>query len=406
MNRLQRTSIVLRAIALSCAFVPHHVSATPHGIPLTPLEQTATLIRATSQAVAFTVYSGERDATITRLLQRDYRSRYLAASLGERISLATSIGEEGVERFSRERRWRVLLPPKGRSIRIGPDSTYWDSKKGTLRVLEAKGGTSPVNRTYNSLQGTNKNAIRSAEGFLRRSGTTWKEQIHMARLIKAAQQGHLETGVVKTAHVLGRPREPRQAGSWDTRSVAREAKKLERELIRQRPQLQRVFRVASFLHNVARVKYRGTSRLSDLASSSARYIGLTPPRQTALWRVGQMGARWIFPVAVGLSGLTMVTAYYHYSSGVISAREFYRTSAGPAIAVVFTSAGAVAGSFFFGVGAVPGAAFGAMASLPVELVTDWGLERYFRVFDQRQRRLVDAAVDEHYKVDALLIQKL
>ena len=249
MNRLQMTSIVFRAIVVSCALAPHHASATSQSIPLTPLERIATLTNATSQAVALNLYRAGREATIGRLLQRDYRARYRLASLGERISLAMSIGEEGVERFSRERRLRVLLPPRGRSIRIGPDSTYWDSKSGTLRVLEAKGGTSPLKWTYGSLQGTNKNAIRSAEGFLRRSGTTWKEQFQMARLIKAAQQGHLETGVVKTAHVLGRPGEPRQAGSWDKRSVAREAKRIERELIRQRPQLQRVFRVASFLHN-------------------------------------------------------------------------------------------------------------------------------------------------------------
>ena len=101
----------------------------------------------------------------------------------------------------------------------------------------------------------------------------------------------------------------------------------------------------------------------------------------------------------------MVTAYYHYASGVTSAREFYRASAGPAIVVAFTGAGAIAGVFVFGVGAVPGAAFGAMAALPVEVATDWVLERYYRVFDRRQRRLVDAAVDEHYDVDVLLIQK-
>ena len=405
MNKPQKPSMLFRAMIVSCALAPHCVSAKTQSIPFTPLEQMATLTNAASQAVALKLYHAGRQATIARQLQRDYRARYLLASPGERITIAMTIGEEGVERFAAGRPLKVLLPPKGRSIPIGPDSTYWDRKSGTLRVLEAKGGTSPLKWTYGSLQGTNTNAIRSAEGFLRKSGTTWKEKLHAARLITAAKQGHLETAVVRTAHELGRPRDPRRAGSWDRRNVANAARKIERELIKHHPQLRRVFRIASFLHHAARVKYGARSRLSDLASTTARSIGLGATQRAALWRIGKAGTRSVFPIAVGVSGGAVVAAYFQYASGLIPVREFYRTGAGPTIFVVFTATGAIAGVAVFGVGVAPGAALGAMAALPVEVATDWVLDRYFREFDLRQTRLVDAAVEEHYGVDAMLFEE-
>ena len=405
MNRQRTSSMLLRAIHVLCTLIPISVSAKPLPTPFTPLEQMATLSRAASQITALKLYRAGRDATIARqLYQRDYRARYLLASLGERNTIAMTIGEEGVERFAGERRLKVFLSPRGRSIPIGPDSVYWNPKSGTLQVLEAKGGTSPLKWTYGSLQGTNKNVIRSADGFLRRSGTTWKERIQMARIIKAAQTGHLETGVVRTPHVLGRPSDPQRSGSWNTNKVAREARKLERELIRQSPRLRKVFRIALFLHNVDRLRYQGARRMSHFPSATARSIGLSASQQGRLVRLGRAGVRWLLPLSVGVAGVTIVTAYHQYTAGLTSPREFYRSSAGPTIFVVFTSTGAIAGAFFFGVGAVPGAALGALAALPVEVAADWMIGHYYREFDRRQRRIVDAAIEEFYGVDADLVE--
>ena len=411
MNRQQTSSMLLHAIHILCVLVPISVSAKPLPTPFTPLEQMATLSRAASQVTALKLYRAERDATIARqLYQRDYQARYLLASLGERNKIAMTVGEEGVERFAAERRWKVLLAPKGRSIPMGPDSVYWNSKSGTLQVLEAKGGTSQLKRTFDSLQGTNKNVIRSVggyrgkPGFLHRSGTTWKEKVQMARVIKAAQKGHLETGVVRTPHVLGRPSDPRQSGSWNADRVAREARRIEKELIRQYPHLRKVFRIALFLHNVDRLRYQGARRMSHVASATARSIGLSDSKQDRLVRLGRAGVRWLLPLSVGVAGVTMITAYHQYTTGLTSPRKFYRSSAGPTIFVVFTSTGAIAGGFFFGVGAVPGAALGAMAALPVEVAADWMIDRYYREFDRRQRRMVDAAVEKYYGVDADLVE--
>ena len=411
MNRRQTSAMLLRAVHVLCALIPICASAKPLPTPFTPLEQMATLSSAASQMTALKLYRAGRDATIARqLYQHDYRARYRRASLGERNTIAMTIGEEGVERFAGERRLKVLLSPRGRSIPMGPDSVYWNPKSGTLQVLEAKGGTSQIKRTFDSLQGTNKNAIRSVggyrnkPGFLHRSGTTWKEKVQMARVIKAAQKGHLETAVVKTSHVLGRPGDPRQSGSWNTDRVAKEARRIERELIRQKPHLRKVFRIALFLHNVDRSRYHGARKLSDFASATARSIGLSATQQARLVRFGKVGVRWLLPLSVGVAGVTMVTAYHQYATGLMSSREFYRSSTGPTIFVVFTSTGAIAGAFLLGVGAVPGAALGAMAALPVEVAADWMIGHYYREFDLRQRRIVDAAIEEFYGVDADLVE--
>lgn len=405
MNRQKTSSTLLRAILVLCALISISAYAKPLPAPFTPLEQMATLSRAAGQMAALKLYRTGRDTTIARqVYQRDYRDRYLT-SLSERNKIAMTIGEEGVERFAGERRLKMLLSPRGRSILIGPDSAYWNRKSGTLQVLEAKGGTSSLKWTYGSLQGTNKNVIRSADGFLRRSGTTWKERIQMARIIKAAQTGHLETGVVRTSHVLGRPGDPRRSGSWSTNRVTREARKLERELKRQYPRLRKIFGIALFLHNVDRLKYQGARRMSHVVSATARSIGLSTSQQDRLVRLGGTGVRWLLPLSVGVAGVTMVTAYHQYATGSTSPREFYRSSAGPTIFFILTSTGAVAGGFFFGVGAVPGAALGALAALPVEVAADWMIGHYYREFDHRQRRIVDAAIEVFYGVDADLVEE-
>ena len=416
MDKYKFWTMTVRALFLLGALAPNYVSAKYPYIPFTPLEQMSTLSSVASQAIAHKLSRAGAEATIGRLLyQRDYRARYLAASLGERKTIAKIIGEEGVERFAAERGWKPLLGPRSRSTHTGPDSSYWNPKSGKLYVLEAKGGSSSRKRTCGSLQGTNLNTIRSAGslrrgcGVIRKSGTSWIEKLQAARIIKAAQKGHLRTGVVKTEHVQGTPRAPRQMGFWNTDSVAKEARKIERELIKRHPELRKVFMAANFLHKVGRVKFHGARRLSGLCCGTGRPIRPSPIppsvlQQVGLRRIGLAGARWLPPVAVGVGGVAIVTAYYQFASGSTSQREFYRSSAGPTILVAFTAAGALVGSLAFGVGAVAGGSIGAMAALPVEVAADWVIDRHYRDFDTRQRRLVDAAVEEFYGVDATLVE--
>ena len=124
--------MLLRAVHVLCALIPICASAKPLPTPFTPLEQMATLSSAASQIAALKLYRAGRDATIARqLYQRDYQARYLA-SPGEHNTIARMIGEEGVEKFAGERRLKVLLSPRGRSIPMGPDSVYCNPKSGTL----------------------------------------------------------------------------------------------------------------------------------------------------------------------------------------------------------------------------------------------------------------------------------
>ena len=165
-----------------------------------------------------------------------------------------------------------------------------------------------------------------------------------------------------------------------------------------------MFRKANFLHDVDRVRYRSVRRLSDLGSVTARSLGLNSTQQAELKRIGQAGGRWLLPLSVGVAGVTIVTAYYQFTSGLTSPREFYRSSAGSTVLVVLTATGAIVGGTAFGVGAVAGASLGAIAAGPVQVATAWVIDRYYRDYDRRQRHLVDAAVEEFYGVDTTLVE--
>ena len=326
-----------------------------------------------------------------------------APLLANVIRLRGKSERKGVGSLSAERRSKMLLGPKGRSIPIGPDAVFWDPKFGKVQVLEAKGGSSSLKWTYNSLQGTNTNTIRSADGFVRNPGTNRREKVQAARIIKAAQKGHLTTGVVRTKHVFGSPRRAQQVGSLNTDNVAKEARQLERELVRRHPELRKVFRRANFLNNVDRLTYHGAMRTSQLGSSIARLSSSSATRLAGLKRIGHTTGPWFVPLAVSISGVTIVWAHYQYSSGLWSRREFDRSSAGFTISVLFTATGAIVGGTLLGVGVVPGASLGALAAVPAQIAAEFVVELYYRNFDLQQRRFVDAAVEKFYGVDATFL---
>ena len=95
MSKPKKPSMLFRSMIVLCALAPHCVSAKTQSIPFTPLEQMATLTNAAGQAVALKLYYAGRQVTIASKQQQDYRERYYPASLGERIKVAKTIGEEG-----------------------------------------------------------------------------------------------------------------------------------------------------------------------------------------------------------------------------------------------------------------------------------------------------------------------
>lgn len=112
-------------------------------------------------------------------------------------------------------------------------------------------------------------------------------------------------------------------------------------------------------------------------------------------------------VAVG-ELLRVAIAYDQHRLGRISLRDFRRSSAGLGILVVFVTsgaaAGALAGSLPGGVTAAPGAMVGAkigvLAAIPFQFFGDRVADYWHgwrgRKFNEKQRRLINAAVETFY----------
>ena len=409
-------------------------------LPLTQGEQAARLWGIASAEVARKLYPISVVTIEPKFYyQRNYRLPWIEATLNQKILLAEKIGEQGLARFAAERGWIKILGPWNHGIHQGPDSVYWDKRSGRLRVLEAKGGNSPLKWTFNSRQGTNLNAIRSARFVLLSSKATLMEKVAAARVIVAAQQGRLDTGVIRTTHVLGTPSNPELLGGWDHANVKKEASKIKLELIRNKPDALAIFLHAHKEQSFAMLKYWKIRRLANMRFASDAYqqsliakpmfnnsplIRSIPPHMqtsAALGRltqsttqpgilrlskegVSKFAGRLILPVILGVEGLQFAIAYHQYGLGRISQRDFYRRTAGTAIIVVFTAGGAIVGGIIGmqagGVPAIPvayaGANIGAIVAIPVQFAADYMLDWYYREFDEQQRLVVNAAVEKHY----------
>lgn len=239
-------------------------------------------------------------------LQRDFRSEYLRASPSRRVAIAQSIGEDGAARYASDRQLRTLLSPHGRSVPIGPDAVYRNPHTGRVVVVEAKGGTSPLKTTYHSLQGTNLNAVRSAAGMMAARGTVPSERVQLARVIRAAELGRLDTAAVRTGHVMGKPLTPAQIGKVDSRSVRWEAWRTHRQMLRERPDLAPAFAMAnSMRRNVSPRRWWGlqTKARAPLIASA---VGGKDALATGAARIGMLtgATTWSGPLAIALLGAT------------------------------------------------------------------------------------------------------
>ena len=370
----------------------------------TPGEQVSMLSETANPTVWSRLRSGVSETTAAKAPsnQRNHRTRYLAASLGDRVAIAQTIGEEGVEQYASTRRMKQLLGPRGRSVPIGPDSVYWNRASGRVRVIEAKGGSSPPRRTYGSLQGTNANTVRSAGGLLGSGGASVAEKRQAARVLKAAQGGHLESAVVRTPHVLGTPLAPRQTGATHTGNVAREARLLEHELVRRNPELRPIFLRAGVEHRASRLAYLGTTLQRQAGfqlyqgveflqlPGGASISGVPAAVGRGLPGALQIADRWIVPVGVGLAGATVAMQVYQLAADNISHEEFVDALAAPAVLLTFSGAG-------FWMGAMPGAAVGMMLALPFQVYI-W--LRNDRQTIEEQQEAFAIALGERYGIAA------
>ena len=359
---------------------------------LMPSERTAMLAERTNLSVWSKIQYSAASATANQSsFQGNYHTRYLSASLGDRIAIAQIIGEEGVEQYASTRRLRQLLGPRSRSFPRGPDSVYWNRVSGKVQVFEAKGGTSQPKRTFGSLQGTNRNTIRSAKGILHSRGAVMSEKLQAARVIKAAQSGHLETGIIRTPHLPGTPLTPRLIGNIDKGHVAKEAHLIQREVIRRNPGLRTIFFKAGMQHQVSRLSHLGASSMPRFAPVSIPGLTTMPGIFSTGGRALQFGSRYILPVGLGIAGANLAVYGYQYGIGHMARNELIEAIAAPAVLLAFTASGAV-------VGAMPGAVIGATLALPVQLYlwfsSDSPQQPDYLI--PQQQKFLDGALTEFY----------
>lgn len=374
----------------------------------------------------------------------------------DRKQLSEKVGNWGVYKLAEENGWEKILEPIRRSMPQGPDSVYWDPKNGKVRVVEAKGGTSRLKHTFGSKQGTNRNTIRSARGVLRSLKANTEQKVASAYAIEAGKRNLLESAGCRTPHTMriGEMGTPNLIGGWDRENVKLEAAKSKTDLIKEKPELTKVFRRAEAKLSFNVWRYRASRIMQFLQGAGAVFLGwdayqqfkgafamLNDPNASDFEKgmrfasagfhaaeftsialcllesrgwlgngvfrtAGRTAGRWFLAIAVVAETTSAVITYYDYKAGRISKRDFYKRSIGTAIFVFCTSAGAViggiAGASAGGVGAAPGAVagagIGAIVAIPIEMVADWTWNWYYRKFDAEQQRIVDRAVEVKYGV--------
>ncbi len=398
----------MRPVILTGLFLgfllPVTVVAQYPNVLLTPSERTAMLAERSNSSDWSKLRSNvAASAANTPSYLGNHRTRYLAASLGDRVAIAQIIGEEGVEQYASTRRMKQLLGPRGRSVPFGPDSVYWNPASGKVSVLEAKGGSSQPKWTYGSRQGTNTNTIRSAKGILQSRGAAMTEKLQAARVIKAAQSGHLESAVIRTQHVLGSPLAPQQVGSVDVGYVAKEARLIQHELDSRHPELRPVFRQAGIMHESSRAAHFGAASLprsrASRLSAAASMSGLTSVGGRGLRIALQAGNRFLLPVGLGFAGIAIVNYGYQYAMGHIDQYQLVGASGEFMILTTFTVTGAAFGGFSsLGIGAIPGAMIGATLALPVQVYLWFSNENSRQPGDSNpnQMAVVDRVLEEIY----------
>jgi hypothetical protein len=144
----------------------------------------------------------EIEAPITSLTSKQLE--WQQSSIQNRILISEKIGEDGAKAFASMRGYEPLLNDADKAIRQGFDQVY-RAKDGSIVVIEAKGGTSPIGRAYGCEQGTPEWAVRAAKHITENSKASVLEKETAKMVLDAAKNGNLTTLVVRTKHILGQP---------------------------------------------------------------------------------------------------------------------------------------------------------------------------------------------------------
>ena len=126
---------------------------------------------------------------------------WLNANINERVLLAEELGEEGGRAFAASKGWLPIYDGTAASMIHGPDQVY-RAADGTIHLIEAKGGTSPLSKGYGFPQGSSEWAVESSKRVLRTASATEAERQGARAVIEAAAEGRLEVHVIRTTHTL------------------------------------------------------------------------------------------------------------------------------------------------------------------------------------------------------------
>ena len=155
------------------------------------------------------------------------QEEWLRATTEERTLLAEKLGENGAMRLARGKGWAPILDADQKTVPQGPDLVYRGTD-GTVHVIEAKAGSSPLNRAYGYEQGTLEWAVRSAERIAAMGSASEAERCAAAEVLKAARDGGLQVHVIRTRHILG---EPKKVVIDQTVKCTRQASELARDVL-------------------------------------------------------------------------------------------------------------------------------------------------------------------------------
>lgn len=134
-----------------------------------------------------------------------WHRRWLNATPEERRQIAEEIGEAGAREYAARKGYVPIFDGRDRTVPQGPDQVYLDPRTGETVVIEAKGGSSPLDQGYGYQQGTMCWTVKGAEQILHSPQASPAQRRAAEEIIKAAQAGRLRVEVVRTPHTLGRP---------------------------------------------------------------------------------------------------------------------------------------------------------------------------------------------------------
>ena len=456
-RRIIGVILLLKLMAMGAGVGSAKAAASSSDVPLTPQEQAARLWALARRTAATELFPSVPDSVIKT--QSDGGLAGGNVPKTRLRDLAGLVAHSGGAWYGTKQGLVDLIGTSDRGVPQGPDSVYWDPNWGYSVLTETKGGSARVSEYHGLSHITNQYFLRAARRVLDSSATR-EDKDAAARIIVAAQKGRLSTGakkahqnrdplsvdynwvttyVARRAHEFERNRPDAQnyfrrvrlatvvgrgvavaafAGAmglgWDAYRQAQFAWSMHDDPAL-RGSTQAYMQTGSALRGVVQAAALGATSAAEwgIRNQSATLAGArhtaAQSGQWGAWKFAASRVSWAvgpasIAITLGVEGRQLATALHEHGLRRIGKRELYRRTAGPAIMAAFTAGGAAVGGIFgskvVGVGArqgaLVGAGIGGFVAIPAQIAADYMVRRYYREFDERQRRIVNEAVETFY----------